>query len=324
MATFEDFIYDLPPGLSEFWNLFLWLSAAWFLVLIIVAVIIGVISRRRSSGVDITALAALTSSETASDTTPASANPKEVMAILSIERVAASNALSEVKSARRSKRISQKVANALINRYKARIAKIDSDLKRRSSEQEYQSLAASLEQTRDRLRDEVMPAPPGEKKTPPPPPPSSTPGIPSKAPPVPGSKSPSAPPSAPPSGPPSPPPSGPPSGSKHPSVSSAPPKPPKISPSSAPPGEPAKVVPPSVAPPSVSSPPSPPSQPSTTPPSAPSTKESAPPPVPSSTPSTGSPPATGEGDSQSISGLRMEMLRELARLKKFMSEESQD
>ncbi|MHA1187331.1 MAG: hypothetical protein ACTSSK_10740 [Candidatus Heimdallarchaeota archaeon] len=51
----------------------------------------------------------------------------------------------------------------------------------------------------------------------------------------------------------------------------------------------------------------------------------APPPVPQSTPtapSTSTPPPA-EGDGQSISGLRMEMLRELARLKKFMSDESQ-
>jgi hypothetical protein len=52
----------------------------------------------------------------------------------------------------------------------------------------------------------------------------------------------------------------------------------------------------------------------------------APPPVPQSTPSSSSapPPPAGDSEGQSISGLRMEMLRELARLKKFMSEEGQE
>ena len=48
----------------------------------------------------------------------------------------------------------------------------------------------------------------------------------------------------------------------------------------------------------------------------------APPPVPTTAPTTSATPAT-DSDGQTISGLRMEMLRELARLKKFMSEETQ-
>ncbi|MHA1171242.1 MAG: hypothetical protein ACTSQ3_04095, partial [Candidatus Heimdallarchaeota archaeon] len=289
-------------------------SIFWFVIVLIIA-IIWIATSRRKKGVDVSALAALASSEPMSEGAAASADPREVMTILSIERVAASTALSPVKDARRSKRISSTVSDSLSSRYKARITKIDADLKRRSGAQEYQSLAESLESSRDRLRDQVMPPP-----ATPPPPTSSTPGIPPTAPPVPGSAPPTGPPTsgAPPSVPTIP---SIPTGSPPTKPSSPIPIPPKIPPVSTT-ARPTTVVPPSVAPPTLSTPPLPPKLPSQTPVAPPTTSDMAPPPVPTSAPTTSAAPAT-DSDGQTISGLRMEMLRELARLKKFMSEETQ-
>ncbi|MEA2070131.1 MAG: hypothetical protein U9O98_02475 [Asgard group archaeon] len=309
--TIINFVDKLWPNLGAFWNLFLYLCLGWGILLIITIIIFTIILTRRKKSVDISSLAALTTSE-ASTETPADANPKEVMAILSIERVAASTAMSAVKDARRSKKIRPQVAEALKNRYKARISKIDSDIKRRSSAQEYDSLAKTLEQSRDRLRGEVMPKSPvpqkGTKETPPPPPPPSG-----------GSKTPGIPPSAPsvPSGPPKAPPSG-----KQPKKPSSPiPAPPKFS-AEGPKSEPTKVVPPTIAPPSVSPSAPPSSKPKKQAPSPPTTSDMAPPPVP--TGSGGISAAAASEEDQSIRGLRMEMLRELARLKKFMSEEGSE
>ena len=74
--------------------------------------------------------------------------------------------------------------------------------------------------------------------------------------------------------------------------------------------------------PTISTPPLPPKLPSQSPVAPPTTSDMAPPPVPTSAPTTSATSAT-DSDGQTISGLRMEMLRELARLKKFMSEETQ-
>ncbi len=321
--------FDIIPTISLFWNTVIFISLAWLLVVIVI-IVIFILTSRKKKGVDISALSALASSDPVSDETAPNADPKEVMAILQIERVAASTALSAVKDARKSKRISSGVRDSLANRYKARIAKIDNDLKRRSGAQDYKSLADSLEQSRDRVRGEIAPS--SGQSTIPPPPPSSTPGIPSTAPPVPGV--------------PRPPTAGPPSSTSPPSVpgipSTGPPRSPSLgvppskpsSPIPTPPrippvsttARPTTVVPPSVAPPTVSTPPLPPKLPSSSPIAPPTTSNMAPPPVPTSSPSaptTAAPVApTGDGDGQSISGLRMEMLRELARLKKFMSEET--
>ncbi|MFW9922126.1 MAG: hypothetical protein ACFFDW_02430 [Candidatus Thorarchaeota archaeon] len=317
---------NLDPGLLEI--LFI---VAGGLALIFFIVMIGLLVKLNKSkkGVDVSALAALASSDAMGDEAAPNADPKEVMAILQIERIAASTALSAVKDAQKSRKISSGVHDSLINRYKARIAKIDGDMKRRSGVQEYRSLAESLEQSRDRLRDEVMPTTPTPPTTassrlplPPPPPPSKTPGIPSTAPLVPGVPRPPT------TGPPTVPTlpsSGMPSLGTPPSTPSSPiPIPPKIAPIT-PSSKPSTVVPPSVAPPTVSSPPLPPkipTAPTTSSITPPTTSNMAPPPVPTSVPTT-PPPTTTDGDTQSISGLRMEMLRELARLKKFMSEETQ-
>ncbi len=308
-----DFIFELPIN-SPGWSAVIYASIFWFVIVLIIA-IIWIATSRRKKGVDVSALAALASSEPMSEGAAASADPREVMTILSIERVAASTALSAVKDARRSKRISSTVSDSLSSRYKARITKIDADLKRRSGAQEYQSLAESLESSRDRLRDQVMPPP-----ATPPPPKSSTPGIPPTAPPVPGSAPPTGPPTsgAPPSVPTIP---SIPTGSPPTKPSSPIPIPPKIPPVSTT-ARPTTVVPPSVAPPTLSTPPLPPKLPSQTPVAPPTTSDMAPPPVPTSAPTTSAAPAT-DSDGQTISGLRMEMLRELARLKKFMSEETQ-
>lgn len=309
-----DFIFEFP-NTSPGWSAIIYASIFWFVIVLIIA-IIWIATARRKKGIDVSALAALASSEPMSEGAAASADPREVMTILSIERVAASTALSAVKDARRSKRISSTVSDSLSSRYKARITKIDADLKRRSGAQEYQSLAESLESSRDRLRDQVMPPP----VTPPPPPTSSTPGIPPTAPPVPGSAPPTGPPKsgAPPSVPTIP---SIPTGSPPTKPSSPIPIPPKIPPVSTT-ARPTTVVPPSVAPPTISTPPLPPKLPTQTPVAPPTTSDMAPPPVPTSAPTTPAAPST-DSDGQTISGLRMEMLRELARLKKFMSEETQ-
>ncbi len=313
-----DFIFEFP-NTSPGWSAIIYASIFWFVIVLIIA-IIWIATARRKKGVDVSALAALASSEPMSEGAAASADPREVMTILSIERLAASTALSAVKDARRSKRISSTVSDSLSSRYKARITKIDADLKRRSGAQEYQSLAESLESSRDRLRDQVMPP----AATPPPPPTSGTPGIPPTAPPVPGA----APPRLPATGPPSSgaPPSVPtipsiPTGTPPTKPSSPIPIPPKIPPVSST-ARPTTVVPPSVAPPTISTPPLPPKLPTQTPVAPPTTSDMAPPPVPTTAPTTSATPAT-DSDGQTISGLRMEMLRELARLKKFMSEETQ-
>ncbi|MHA1462958.1 MAG: hypothetical protein ACTSQ0_07810, partial [Candidatus Heimdallarchaeota archaeon] len=94
--TFQDFIGNLWPFQGYFWNLFIWLSVVWGLVLLIVVIIL-VLTLRKKKGVDISALSALASSDPVSDETAPNADPKEVMAILQIERVAASTALSAVK-----------------------------------------------------------------------------------------------------------------------------------------------------------------------------------------------------------------------------------
>ena len=309
-----DFIFEFP-NTSPGWSAIIYASIFWFVIVLIIA-IIWIATARRKKGVDVSALAALASSEPMSEGAAASADPREVMTILSIERLAASTALSAVKDARRSKRISSTVSDSLSSRYKARITKIDADLKRRSGAQEYQSLAESLESSRDRLRDQVMPPP----VTPPPPPTSSTPGIPPTAPLVPGSAPPTGPPKsgAPPSVPTIP---SIPTGSPPTKPSSPIPIPPKIPPVSTT-ARPTTVVPPSVAPPTISTPPLPPKLPTQTPVAPPTTSDMAPPPVPTSAPTTPAAPST-DSDGQTISGLRMEMLRELARLKKFMSEETQ-
>ena len=309
-----DFIFEFP-NTSPGWSAIIYASIFWFVIVLIIA-IIWIATARRKKGVDVSALAALASSEPMSEGAAASADPREVMTILSIERLAASTALSAVKDARRSKRISSTVSDSLSSRYKARITKIDADLKRRSGAQEYQSLAESLESSRDRLRDQVMPPP----VTPPPPPTSSTPGIPPTAPLVPGSAPPTGPPKsgAPPSVPTIP---SIPTGSPPTKPSSPIPIPPKIPPVSTT-ARPTTVVPPSVAPPTISTPPLPPRLPTQTPVAPPTTSDMAPPPVPTSVPTTPAAPST-DSDGQTISGLRMEMLRELARLKKFMSEETQ-
>ncbi|NHJ86578.1 MAG: hypothetical protein FK734_14020 [Asgard group archaeon] len=312
------------PGLSDEYSVLLYASIVWA-VIVLILVIIWIVTSKKKKGVDVSALAALASSEPVTDDATANADPREVMAILSIERVSASTALSAVKDARKSKRISAKIADSLTNRYKARIAKIDADLKRRSGAQEYQSLAESLEQSRDRLIGEVMPTTPSA--TTPPPPTSGIPGIPPTAPRVPGSMPPSIPTAGPPVStaiPPVPtvvPPS---SGTPPRTPVSPIPTPPKIPPlgpsTSA---KPTTVVPPSVAPPTISTPPLPPSVPTSSSIAPPTTSDMAPPPVPTSVPTTPTTAPSSSDDSQSISGLRMEMLRELARLKKFMSEESQ-
>ena len=323
--------FNIITTISLFWNTVIFISLAWLLVVIVI-ILIFVLTSRKKKSVDVSALAALASSDQTEDAAP-NANPKEVMAILQIERVAASTALSAVKDARKSKRISSGVSDSLTNRYKARIAKIDTDMKRRSGAQEYKSLADSLEQSREKLRDEVMPT----KGTPPPPPPptSSTPGIPATAPPVPGvprapatsgppsSSAPPQVPGIPSAGPPKVPTIGSPPTTKSMSPIPTPPRIPPVSSSA----KPTTVVPPSVAPPTVSTPPMPPKLPTSSPVAPPTTSNMAPPPVPTAATSAPSAPtaasATADGDGQSISGLRMEMLRELARLKKFMSEETQ-
>ncbi|NHJ47237.1 MAG: hypothetical protein FK733_05560 [Asgard group archaeon] len=320
-----DFIFNFP-GLNDRQSALVYATLAWVVVILIIVIVWIITSRRRSKGTDISALAALASSDATSPDTAANADPKEVMAILSIERISASTALTAVKDARKGKRISARVADSLAGRYKARIAKIDGDMKKRTGAQEYQSLAQSLEQTRDRLRGEVTPKSPGL----PPPPTSGTPGIPPTAPPVPGSKTP--PPPGPSTGIPSVPtlpkssgpPSGPPSMGSPPTKPASPiPTPPKI-PAIGPSGaKPTTVVPPSVAPPTISTPPLPPKLPTSAPVAPPTTGDLAPPPVPTTAAPTAAAPASSDSDPNTISGLRMEMLRELARLKKFMSEETQ-
>ncbi|MHA1212004.1 MAG: hypothetical protein ACTSSH_06050 [Candidatus Heimdallarchaeota archaeon] len=326
-----DFIFSFIPGISERWNAIVFACITWGALVLIISVIwIVTATRKKKKGIDVSALTTLASSDPMAADSASNANPQEVMAILSIERVAASTALSAVKDARKSKRISSSVADSLNHRYKARITKIDTDLKRRSGAQEYQSLADSLEQSRDRIRGEVMPS---SSTRAPPPPPSPTPGIPASAPPVPGRTLPPAPPS---SGPPSAtssaipsipklPSSGPPSMGTPPSKPSSPiPTPPKIPAVGPPTARPTTVIPPSVAPPTISTPPLPPRVPTASSIAPPTTSDLVPPAVPTSSPVASAPVvAAAEGDSQSISGLRMEMLRELARLKKFMSEETQ-
>lgn len=301
-----DFLPDIiaDPGL----NAFIWASIVYVIVIIIIA-LIWIITSKKKKGVDVSALAALASSDAMTEDAAPNADPKEVISILQIERVAASTALSAVKDAQKSRRISASVSDSLMNRYKARIAKIDSDIKRRSGAQEYRSLAESLEQSRDKIRDEIMPGVPS-----PPPPISSTPGIPPTAPPVPGMSGPQVvPPMTSPSISGIPP-------TKPASPIPTPPKMPTISPST----RPSTVVPPSVAPPTIAPPPLPPKPTGAPVITPPTTSNMAPPPVPTSIPVTSAPPPPAtDSDAQSISGLRMEMLRELARLKKFMSEETQ-
>ena len=320
--SLENFVENFLPNINIFWTTVIFLSLAWLVLLIIIVIIWIATAKKKKKGVDVSALAALAESDPMSDNAAANANPKEVMAILSIERVAASTALSAVKDARKRKRISSKVNDSLISRYQARIAKIDADTKRRSGAQDYQHLADSLAQSKDRLSGEVMPS-----TGTPPPPPSSTPGIPSAAPPIPRPPS-SGPPRSGVPMPPSVPSSGAPSLGTPPSKPASPiPTPPRIPTVGPPTTKPSTIVPPSVAPPTISTPPLPPRAPTKAPAVAPpTTSNMAPPPVPQSTPtapSTSTPAPPAEGDGQSISGLRMEMLRELARLKKFMSDESQ-
>ena len=319
----EDFI-NIIPNIGVVWNTVIFLSLIWLVILLVVVIIWVVTANKKKKGVDVSALAALAESDPMADNAAANANPKEVMAILSIERVAASTALSAVKDARKNKRISSQVNDSLIGRYQARIAKIDADTKRRSGAQDYQTLADSLEQSKDRLRGEVMtPVAQPARSSPGIPPPSSTPGIPSAAPPIP------RPPTGPPKGgipvPPVASTSGPPRMGTPPSKPSSPiPTPPRIPTVGPPASKPSTIIPPSVAPPTISTPPLPPRVPTTSSVAPPTTSDMAPPPVPltASAPSTPAPP-TEDSDGQSISGLRMEMLRELARLKKFMSDESQ-
>ncbi|HUT82238.1 MAG TPA: hypothetical protein VMZ29_13635 [Candidatus Bathyarchaeia archaeon] len=311
-----DFLFSFPGISDPGWSAFLYASIAW-VVILLVLVIIWIVTSKKKKSVDVSALAALATTEPMAEDSAPNADPKEVMAILSIERVAASTALSAVKDAQKSRRISGSVSDSLTNRYQARIAKIDADMKRRSGAQEYKSLADSLTQSRDRIRGEVQTLPP-------PPPPSSTPGIPPTAPTVPGF----------PSGPPSTSvpftipsipsiPTGPPISGVPPSKPASPiPIPPRIPAVGPPTAKPTTVVPPSVAPPTISTPPLPPRMPTAQTIAPPTTSDLIPPAVPTSVPITAPQPAA-DGDSQSISGLRMEMLRELARLKKFMSEETQ-
>ena len=100
---FSDYM-EFIPGLSGATTALIMTSAGWLIVLIVVILIMRYNFKKKKS-VDVSALAALASSEPMADDTTANADPKEVMSILSIERVAASTALSAVKDARKSKRI---------------------------------------------------------------------------------------------------------------------------------------------------------------------------------------------------------------------------
>ncbi|MCE7746601.1 MAG: hypothetical protein GPJ52_15850, partial [Candidatus Heimdallarchaeota archaeon] len=110
-----DFIFELPIN-SPGWSAVIYASIFWFVIVLIIA-IVWIATARRKKGVDVSALAALASSEPMSEGAAASADPREVMTILSIERLAASTALSAVKDARRSKRISSTVSDSLSSRY---------------------------------------------------------------------------------------------------------------------------------------------------------------------------------------------------------------
>ena len=101
--------FDIIPGISLFWNTVIFISLAW-LVVVIGVILIFVLTNRKKKGVDVSALAALASSDQMTDDAAPNADPKEVMAILQIERVAASTALSAVKDASKSKRISSGVS----------------------------------------------------------------------------------------------------------------------------------------------------------------------------------------------------------------------
>ena len=128
MAWYE-FIFNFL-NLSERTSAVVWACILWGILVLIIS-IVWIITSRRKKSVDVSALAALASSEPMSEgAAAASADPREVMTILTIERVAANTALSAVKDARRSKRISSTVSDSLSSRYKARIAKIDADLKK--------------------------------------------------------------------------------------------------------------------------------------------------------------------------------------------------
>ncbi|TFG11062.1 hypothetical protein EU534_00195 [Candidatus Heimdallarchaeota archaeon] len=260
--------------------------------------------------------------------TPSDIPPSERIAILNIEKaksIAAQRALSD---AHKKKEVSEAIFGRLSVRYASDVKKIEDEIEKTTREAEVSQLEEELKKMQgDYLSkikgEEKIEVAPSTPATTPPPPPGTAPAPPMPAPtpitPTPAAPEPTKP-----------------KKEKRRGKKAAPTPPTPTTPAPTPtmPGKTAPPPPPGVTstPPSssVPSPPmpiAPPGAPATTPTiPAPTVPTPKPPGTGAPTPAV-APPATGEGEgdlfakSTSIAALRKEMLKELDRLKKFMSEQ---
>ena len=305
--AFLDYLIDLlpPEGLDEYSKTFLYASA---FILVISSMLARFSSAAGSSSRNLRE--ARSAGDPSRAAPPSSEDPLDIIGALKIEKTANEAALSSLRSTYDRGELSESVHDRLFDFYSTRVQRLEDELARYESELNLIDIEQRLRDLNDtepeaaptpevplttpvEAVEPAAPAPEAPAATPSPPAPVATPPAPTPAAPTPAATPPAPTPAA---APPSP----------------AIPSPP--TPSSIPaPVSTSEATPAPPAPPSPSAPP----QPPTSIPSAPSSP---------SMPQT--PEAAMDDDSEgvfakstSIAALRMEMLRELARLKKFMSDQ---
>ena len=333
--TFEDWLSNLPP--ASFDNNYIKLLIYLIIIFVFLSSLAVFLATRYYRKKDAPSLLDL---DFETDIpTPSDIPPSERIAILNIEKaksIAAQRALSD---AHKKKEVSEAIFGRLSVRYASDVKKIEDEIEKTTREAEVSQLEEELKKMQGDYLSKIK----GEEKI------EVTPSTPASAPPAPPVTGPTPP--APPGTAPAPPmpaptpitpaptpaapkPAKPKKEKKRGKKAAAtPPAPPMPAPTPSIPGKAAPPPPPGVTstPPAtaVPSPPMP-----TTPPGAPATTPSIPaptvptpkPPGPGAPAPAVAPPAgEGEGDlfakSTSIAALRKEMLKELDRLKKFMSEQ---
>ncbi len=300
--AFLDYLIDLlpPEGLDEYSKTFLYASA---FVLVLSSLLARFSSGAGSSSGNLRE--ARSAGDPSRAAPPSSEDPLDIIGALKIEKSANEAALGSLRSTYDRGELSESVHDRLFEFYSTRVQRLEDELARYESELNLIDIEQRLRDLND-TEPEAAPTPEIPSTTP-------APAAPTPAAPTPDAPTPAAP------------------------VAVAP-TPPAPTPAAPTPAAPVAVAPTPPAPtpaaptpPMPSSIPSPVSTPSAPTPPAPSAPPQPPASIPSA-PSTPSMPQTpdlpddddAEGvfaKSTSIAALRMEMLRELARLKKFMSDQ---
>jgi hypothetical protein len=326
--TFEEWLSNLPPAslVDNYIKLLIYLIVIFTFVSALVVFLATRYYRKKD-------LPSLLDLDFETDIpTPSDIPPSERIAILNIEKaksIAAQRALSD---AHKKKEVSEAIFGRLSVRYASDVKKIEDEIEKTTREAEVSQLEEELKKMQGDYLSKIK----GDEKI------EVTPSTPSTAPPTPPGAAPAPPMPTPTPVTPAPTPAAPKPAKpkkekkkkKGKKAVATPPTPPTPAPTPSMPGKAAPPPPPGVTstPPgtAVPSPPMP-----TMPPGAPATTPSIPaptiptpkPPGPGAPAPAVAPPAAGEGEgdlfakSTSIAALRKEMLKELDRLKKFMSEQ---